>query len=78
MVDYNLELDLCGLDCPLPILRSKKAISKLAAGEVVHVMATDPGAKKDFPVFSKVTGHELLKNWEKEGVFHFVIQKRPD
>lgn len=77
-MNYDLELDLSGLECPLPILRSKKAIAGLVAGQVLHVQATDPGSKKDFPAFSKVTGHELLESWESEGVFHFVLQKRKD
>ncbi len=75
---YNIELDLCGLQCPLPILRSKKALAKLAASEVIHVMATDAGSLKDFPAFCQVTGHELLESWEKEDCFHFVIKKRAD
>ncbi len=73
---YDLELDLCGLQCPLPILRSKKALATLAAGQVIHVTATDIGALKDFPAFCKVTGHELLESWEQQDVFHFVIKKR--
>ncbi len=75
-MNYDLELDLCGLECPLPILRSKKAIAGLAPRQVIHVTATDPGSQKDFPAFSKVTGHTLLESWEEAGVFHFVIQKR--
>ncbi|MCF6217607.1 MAG: sulfurtransferase TusA family protein [Gammaproteobacteria bacterium] len=75
---YDLELDLCGLQCPLPILRSKKALAKLAAGQVILVTATDVGALKDFPAFCKVTGHALLESWEKQDVFHFVIKKRPE
>ena len=75
---YDIELDLCGLQCPLPILRSKKALAKLAASEVIHVTATDAGSLKDFPAFCQVTGHELLESWEKEGHFHFVIKKRAD
>lgn len=77
-MNYDLELDLCGLECPLPILRSKKAIAGLQAGQRIHVMATDPGSQKDFPAFSKVTGHVLEDNWQSDGVFHFVLQKRPD
>ena len=77
-MSYDLELDLCGLECPLPILRSKKAIAGLEAGQLMHVTATDPGSQKDFPAFCKVTGHLLKENWQEEGVFHFVLHKRPD
>ena len=77
-MSYELELDVRGLECPLPILRSKKAIAGLSAGQLIHVLATDPGSQKDFPAFSKVTGHLLKESWESDGVFHFVLQKRPD
>ncbi len=75
---YDLELDLCGLQCPLPILRSKKALARLAAGQLIYITATDEGALKDFPAFCKVTGHRLLDNWEAQGVFHFIIKKRSE
>ena len=75
-MSYELELDLCGLECPLPILRSKKAIAGLPSGELLHVMATDPGALKDFPAFCRVTGHLLKDSWQDENIFHFVLEKR--
>lgn len=76
MAEYDLELDLTGLECPLPILRTKKAIAGMEAGQVVHVTATDPGSQKDFPVFAKQTGHTLLESYETDGVFHFMLKKR--
>ena len=68
-------LDTKGLSCPLPILRAKKAIGKLGAGEVLEVLATDPGAIKDFEAFSRATGHELLESSEDAGVFRFLLKK---
>ncbi len=68
-------LDTKGLNCPIPILRAKKAIVALDAGDVLEVLATDPGAVKDFEAFSRATGHELIESSEDGGVFRFLIQK---
>ena len=68
-------LDTKGLNCPIPILRAKKAIVALDAGDVLEVLATDPGAVKDFEAFSRATGHELMEWAEDEGVFRFLIKK---
>ena len=70
-------LDLRGLACPLPILRTKKAIDQLAAGDVLVVTATDPGAVADFKAWTDRTGHILLSSEAHGGEFHFRIQKRP-
>jgi len=55
MAEYDQELDACGLNCPLPILRAKKSLSSMETGQVLHVVATDPGAIKDFEAFWKQT-----------------------
>jgi tRNA 2-thiouridine synthesizing protein A len=69
------ELDVRGLNCPLPILRAKKALSDLTAGQVLKVVATDPGSVKDFQAFCRQTGNELLSH--TEGVeFTFFMKKR--
>jgi len=68
-------LDTKGLNCPLPILKAKKAISGLAAGDTLQVLATDPGAVKDFQAFCRATGHELLESGEDAGVYTFLIKK---
>ena len=68
-------LDTKGLNCPIPILRAKKAIVALDAGDVLEVLATDPGAVKDFEAFSRATGHELMESTEDSGVFRFLIRK---
>ncbi|MBI3444849.1 MAG: sulfurtransferase TusA family protein [Magnetospirillum sp.] len=71
----NTVLDVKGLNCPLPILRAKKAIKDLAAGAVLEVIATDPGSVKDFDAFCRQTGNELLGQQEEAGVYTFQIKK---
>ena len=75
MQNIDMELDARGLNCPLPILRAKKSINGLAAGQVLRVMATDPGSVKDFIAFCKQTGNELLESLEQNGEFLFLIKK---
>ncbi|HXK57476.1 MAG: sulfurtransferase TusA family protein [Chromatiaceae bacterium] len=75
MADFDLELDASGLNCPLPILRAKKSLSGLEAGQVLHIIATDPGSVKDFEAFAKQTGNELMESKEEGGKFHFLIKK---
>lgn len=75
MTDFNKELDARGLNCPLPILRTKKAISELNSGEVLKIVATDPGAVKDFEAFAKQTGNELVEHNEAGGEFTFFLKK---
>jgi len=75
MAEFDLELDASGLNCPLPILRAKKALSSLEPGQVLHIIATDPGAVKDFQAFTKQTGNELLDSKEEDGKFYFHIKK---
>ncbi len=68
-------LDAKGLNCPLPILKAKKAMGGLKPGETLEVIATDPGAVKDFEAFSRATGHELMESKDEGGVFRFLIKK---
>lgn len=75
MPDFDQEIDVCGLNCPLPILRAKKALAKMDSGQVLHVIATDPGAVKDFESFSKQTGDELLESREDGGKLYFTLKK---
>jgi len=74
MNDVKQELDARGLNCPLPILRAKKAIAGMAAGEVLKVVATDPGAVKDFEAFCRQTGNELLRSQSTGDGFEFLIR----
>ncbi|MFP4070052.1 tRNA 2-thiouridine synthesizing protein A [Thiohalospira halophila DSM 15071] len=75
MADFDQELDASGLNCPLPILRAKKSLAGMDAGQTLHVIATDPGAIKDFEAFSKQTGNELLESKEEGGKYYFLIKK---
>jgi tRNA 2-thiouridine synthesizing protein A len=68
------ELDCTGLICPLPVLRARKALKSLAAGQVLRVTATDPGAPRDFVAFCQATGHALIGNDEAGGVYAFTIR----
>ncbi|XXQ67514.1 sulfurtransferase TusA family protein [Neisseriaceae bacterium B1] len=69
-------LDLQGLKCPLPILRTKKALATLPSGTVLTVLATDPGAPDDFAAFCRHTGHELLESRADDGVFTLVVKRK--
>lgn len=73
---FDRELDVKGLNCPLPILRTKKALSEMASGEVLRVLATDPGSQKDFQAFAKQTGNALLSSAEVEQVFEYFLQRK--
>jgi len=68
-------LDLKGLSCPLPILRTAKAMKQMELGELVEILATDPGSVPDFNAWSKATGHALLEQTEEGGVYRFLIRK---
>jgi tRNA 2-thiouridine synthesizing protein A len=67
-------LDAKGLNCPLPILKAKKALSGLPIGGTLEVLATDPGSVKDFEAFCRTTGNELLEQSEADGTFRFVLR----
>ncbi|MEQ8166242.1 MAG: sulfurtransferase TusA family protein [Alphaproteobacteria bacterium] len=68
-------LDASGLKCPLPVLRARKAMKDLAAGETIEIRATDPAAEKDFPAFCEMTGDKLLAAEVTDGGYRFVIRK---
>ena len=75
MAEYDRELDASGLNCPLPILRAKKALTDMVADQILLIISTDPGSVKDFEAFSKQTGNELLSSTENGGKFKFVMKK---
>ena len=75
MSNIDQELDARGLNCPLPILRAKKTLNAMSSGQILKIMATDPGSVKDFEAFAKQTGNELLDSSEVEGEFHFTLKK---
>ena len=67
-------LDTSGLACPLPILKTKKAMRSLASGQTLEVLATDPGAPDDFKAFCEATGHILVETAKQNGTYRFVIR----
>jgi len=75
MSNFDEELDASGLNCPLPILKAKKALAGLETGKVLHIIATDPGSVKDFESFAKQTGNELLESREEGDKFYYLIKK---
>lgn len=76
VIDEIQSLDLKGLQCPMPILKTAKAMKELGSGAVIHVIATDPGSVKDFAAWARATGNELLESSAIDGVFRFVLRKR--
>jgi tRNA 2-thiouridine synthesizing protein A len=75
MDSFDLHLDTDGLNCPLPLLRLKKALQTMESGQVVRVSATDPASVLDFGVFIEQTGHTLLGQWQEDEVFLYLIRK---
>lgn len=75
-VPFDREVDARGLDCPLPILRTKKALNDMHTGEMLRVMATDPASVRDFEAFARQTGNTLLAHGEEEGAFWFLLRRR--
>jgi len=75
-MQFDKELDARGLNCPLPILRTKKALTDMASGQVLRILATDPGSVKDFQAFSKQTGNALLASDAADKEFIFFMKKR--
>ena len=75
-MDFDKELDARGLNCPLPILRTKKSLNDMVSGQVLRVLATDPGSVKDFQAFSKQTGNELLLAETATSEFVFFMKKK--
>ncbi|TCS64310.1 sulfurtransferase TusA family protein [Varunaivibrio sulfuroxidans] len=68
-------LDTKGMNCPLPILKTKKSIKDLKVGDTLEVLSTDPGSVKDFEAFCRSTGNELVESSEDGGVFRYLIKK---
>lgn len=75
MANFDQELDATGLNCPLPILRAKKALATLGGGQVLRIVATDPGSVKDFDAFAKQTGNTLLESRQEGNKYFFLIKK---
>jgi len=74
-MDSDTTLDAKGLNCPLPILKAKKALKGMDAGQVLEILSTDPGSVADFASFCRTTGNELLDSSEGDGLFTYYIKK---
>ncbi|MCJ0972628.1 sulfurtransferase TusA family protein [Pseudomonas sp. PS1] len=71
----DAELDAAGLECPMPLLKAKLELNRLASGEVLKVTATDPGSQRDFHSFAKLAGHTMLHEETADGVFRYWLRK---
>ena len=74
-MNITQQIDARGLNCPLPILKAKKAIASVSTGEVIKILATDPGSVKDMQAFCSQTGNELLESNQEDGAFVFLLKK---
>ncbi|MBH3429457.1 MAG: sulfurtransferase TusA family protein [Pseudomonas sp.] len=72
---FDAELDACGLNCPLPLLKAKMELNRLASGAVLKVRATDGGSQRDFRTFAKLAGHTLLLETAEDGVYTYWLRK---
>jgi TusA-related sulfurtransferase len=75
-MNFDKEVDTCGLNCPLPILKAKKALTDMASGQVLQVRATDPGSVRDFEAFARQTGNELVSSLTEGDQFIFTLRRR--
>jgi len=75
-VNVDKEIDTSGLNCPLPILKAKKALTDLQSGQTLKVIATDPGSWRDFEAFARQTGNELVSQEKTETNFVYVLKRR--
>jgi tRNA 2-thiouridine synthesizing protein A len=73
---FDKDVDASGLNCPLPILKAKKALSELQTGQILRVISTDPGSKRDFESFSRQTGNALELQFEKDRRWFFFLKRR--
>ena len=69
-------LDLKGLSCPMPIIKTAKAMKEMSPGQLLEAFATDPGSVPDFKAWAKATGNPLVESSQEGGVFHFVLKKK--
>ncbi len=75
-MNIDKEIDTSGLNCPLPILKAKKALTELQSGQTLKVIATDPGSWRDFEAFARQTGNELVSQEKTEANFVYVLKRR--
>ena len=70
------DLDLSGLECPLPILKTKKKLNEILSGDIVNIICTDPGSQRDFEAFARQTGHQLIESKQEGNFFQFKLKKK--
>jgi tRNA 2-thiouridine synthesizing protein A len=75
-IAFDREVDARGLNCPLPILKAKKALAELASGQVLKVLSTDPGSLRDFQAFARQTGNEMVGQDEVDRSWTFFLKRR--
>jgi len=75
MPTFDKELDASGLICPMPVMKTKKMLQSLTPGQVLHLIATDPGTKSDIPVLVERTGDQIIETSEQDKTVHFYIKK---
>lgn len=75
-MEIHKEVDARGLTCPLPILRAKKALADMQSGQILKVLATDPGSQRDFAAFAKQTGNEIVESSTQDKTFVFLMRRR--
>lgn len=75
-MEIHEEIDASGMTCPLPILHAKKRLDKMGSGQLLRVIATDPGSVSDFASLARQAGHELLESREDTGKFYYLLKKR--
>ena len=75
-MEFDKEVDARGLNCPLPILRAKKALADMTSGQILKVLATDPGSQRDFAAFAKQTGNQIVDAHVEDKTFVFLMKRR--
>ncbi len=75
-MNFDKELDAQGLNCPLPILKTKKSLADMASGQVLKIISTDPGSIKDMQAFANQTGNALVSSAEENGSYLFFMRKK--
>lgn len=76
VLEIAVQVDARGLSCPMPIVKTAQAIKALASGELLSVLATDPGSTKDMAAWARTTGHELIEQTMDDGVYRFVLRRK--
>jgi tRNA 2-thiouridine synthesizing protein A len=75
-LQIDREVDARGLNCPLPILRTKKTLNDMASGQIVRILATDPASVRDFEAFARQTGNQLVQQSQQDGAFVFLLRRK--